>query len=569
MFEECMIDAELGLLINKYFKNSGYNVNAKILESGMINLCDFQCNDCFSLAKIYHQSPLFIAQKVVEEAKKDKNSLIKEITVATPGYINIKVSEKLIDKYIKKMSQQDCLGIEKSQNPKLYFLDYGGPNIAKPLHIGHLRSPIIGESIKRIIKFSGNNVICDVHFGDYGLQIGKIIYGLIKFNYDINNISVQTLKTIYQQVNEEIKQDENINVICADIIKSLQLGNKQYKKYWQSIKKVSVNDIKKLYKYIDVKFDLYEGESDTVSYIKILTALLNKKKILINSEGALVIDIKKADDKKELPPLMYQKSNGAYLYATTDMAAVLKRVNLYKPDQLIYIADIRQQLHFNQLFRAVSLAGIVNENKLEFHGFGTVNGADGKPFKTRAGDSPELEMLFEKVKESLKQNKESLKECTEKDLDIIVNSVIKFADLQNNREKDYIFDIEKFSKTDGKTGPYILYTFVRINKVVQKYSKKYTSKLNESKDTLERDIKLKLTALEKSFVKSFTERKPNYLASYVYDLCTLLNNFYEINRFSDKKNTEFIPSWLYTLKLSLKVIKTILDLLIIKIPKKM
>lgn len=569
-----MIEDDLSSALNGIYKKCGYdNIIAKVQESNMPNLCDFQSNDCFSLAKIYHQSPFEIAEKIASEAMKDFSlkSLIQEVYPAKPGYINIIVSEKILNKYIIKMASEEKFGLAKPAKPELYFLDYGGPNIAKPLHVGHLRSPIIGESIKRIIQYAGHKTISDIHYGDFGLQIGIIIYGLKERNIKKQDLTLDLMKEIYLDVNKRVKEDESLNKICADITKELQDGNEELVEYWKIIKQISGDDINRIYKFMDIEFNLYDGESDAYEYIDELTNLLNEKNLLNESNGAKIIEIGKETDKKELPPLIYQKSNGAYLYGTTDMATVLKRVKFYNPDHIIYLADLRQDLHFTQFFRAVSKAGIIDENKLEFLGFGTVNDPSGKPFKTREGSSPQLDNLFEKVKTLLKQNKETLNLADEQDLNIIVNSVIKFADLQNNREKDYIFDIEKFSRTEGRTGPYILYTYVRINTLLQKFEK-ISADFNidyESKDKIEKDIKLKLLAFEKRFIRSLDERKPNYLADYLYDLCTLLNTFYEINRFGDEENKKYLAYWVYILRLSLDVVKNVLDLLIIKVPKKM
>lgn len=569
-----MIEDDLSSMLNGIYQKCGYeNITAKVQESNMPNLCDFQSNDCFSLAKIYHQTPFEIAQKIANEAMKDTSLkyLIKEICPAKPGYLNIIVSENILNEYIIKMSDEEKFGLTKLQKPELYFLDYGGPNIAKPLHVGHLRSPIIGEAIKRIIRYAGHKTISDIHYGDFGLQIGIIIYGLKERNVRKENLTLDLMQEIYLDVNKRVKEDESLNEICAGITKELQDGNKEFVEYWKTIKQISSDDIKRIYEFMGIEFNLYDGESDAYEYIDELTALLNEKNLIKESNGAKIIEIGKETDKKELPPLIYQKSNGAYLYGTTDMATVLKRVKLFNPDHIIYLADSRQDLHFTQFFRAISKADIINENNLEFLGFGTINDPSGKPFKTREGSSPQLDNLFEEVKTLLKQNKETLSLASEQDLNIIVNSVIKFADLQNNREKDYIFDIEKFSRTEGRTGPYILYTFVRINKLLQKFED-INADFNidyESKDKTEKDIKLKLLAFERNFIRSFKERKPNYLADYLYDLCTLLNAFYEINRFSDEENKKHIAYWTYILKLALNIIKSILDLLIIKTPDKM
>ncbi|MBE5746216.1 MAG: arginine--tRNA ligase [Clostridiales bacterium] len=565
-----MIEKKLEEILNKVIKECFNEDFCTCVHSSNKN-CDYQCDDCFSLSKTLKNPPFKIAEIIVNKLKEDKSfsKIFKNVEFAHPGFINFILTDEFIDNCLEKMSESEKFGVESPLNPKVYFLDYGGPNIAKPLHVGHLRSPIIGESVKRIVNFSGNKTISDVHFGDYGLQIGEVIYGLKEKNISKENITLELLQEIYPDINARIKIDDNLNSKCAEITKELQEGNKEYHEYFEIIREISKNDILRLYDYLDIKFDLYEGESNSYEYIDELTELLNSKNLLIESQGAKVIDIRKEDDKKELPPLIYQKSNGAYLYGTTDMASVLERIKKFKPDNFIYFADIRQDLHFNQFFRAISKTGIINENQFEFYGFGTVNGLDGKPYKTREGNSPTLDSLFNQVKTLLLKNKEMDLEKPE-DIDKIVNSVIKFADLQNNYEKDYIFDIEKFSKTEGKTGPYLLYSYVRLNKVLNKFNESLEPKFNGvNKNEIEREIKLKLLSFPKIFNRSFVERKPHYLADYVYDLSTKLNAFYEQNRFSDSENEKYLPSWLKLIDISLKLEKTILKLLVIDTVQKM
>lgn len=522
---------------------------------------DFQCDDCFLLAKTLHKSPMIISETIVQ--KLSENNLAKqcfEQISCKNGFINFVLSEKFLNEQLSKISNDKKFGVENPKNSELFFFDYGGPNIAKPLHVGHLRSPIIGESVKRIVNFAGHKTLSDVHFGDFGLQIGEVIFGLKERNIKKEDITLEILNEIYPNINSRIKVDENLSITCAEITKQLQKGNEEYLEYFEIIKKISGDDIKRIYRYLDVNFDFYYGESDSYRYIPKLTEILNNRNLLVESDGAKIIDISKESDKKELPPLIFQKSNGAYLYGTTDMATVLQRVEDFNPNHIVYFADIRQDLHYTQFFRACDRAKIINENQLEFHGFGTVNGTDGKPYKTREGKSPSLDSLFCEVKQMLVKNKQMDLE-NESDLDEIVNSVIKFADLQNNYEKDYIFDLEKFSKLDGKTGPYVLYSYCRFNRILSKFETSHFGFKKSSKNNFERDIKLKILSFAPSFARAFSERKPSVIADYVFDLCLKLNLFYENNRLLNEDNKEFLDDWLSLIDLSLRILKQSLNLL--------
>lgn len=562
---ENVIKTEINNAIKQVF---GLDFLSNVHISNIENI-DYQCDDCFSLAKILHKAPNIIAEEIVSIFEKEEylKDIFEQISCKN-GFVNFVLSEKFIKNELDKISLDEKLGVEKPQKPELFFFDYGGPNIAKPLHVGHLRSPIIGESVKRIISFAGHKTISDVHFGDFGLQIGEVIFGLKEKNIKKEDITLELLNEIYPEINAKIKIDEALNKECAEITKQLQEGNKEYLEYFKIIREISSKDILRIYDYLDVHFDLLKGESDSYAYIDKLTKILNERHLLTESNGAKVIDIKKETDKKELPPLIFQKSNGAYLYGTTDMATVLERKENFDIDHILYFADIRQELHFTQFFRACEKAGLVKENQLEFYGFGTVNGVDGKPYKTREGKSPSLDSLFVEVKNMLKQNKEMDLE-KESDLDEIVNSVIKFADLQNNYEKDYIFDLEKFSKLEGKTGPYILYSYCRFNKVLNKFCSVKQELLSESKNDFERNVKIKLLNFAPTFQRAFVERKPSIIADYVFDLSLKLNNFYENNRLLDDNNKKYLSSWLSIINLSLKILKQCLNLLVINTIEKM
>lgn len=567
-----MINNELAQFVKEAFLQKGYDLNGteiRVTESNLPNLCDYQCNNAFEIAKKAHKNPFEIAFEISEILNENKK-IFSKAEAYKPGFINLTLSEEFLNKNLNNMFNKEKFGFEMPEKQKLFVVDYGGPNIAKPLHVGHLRSPVIGESLKRIIQYEGHKTISDIHFGDFGLQIGMVIFGLKERGLRPTDITLELLTELYPQINSRAKEDLELNKICADITKQLQDGNKEYREYWKVIRKISAEDILSLYKYLGISFDLYEGESNAYDYIDDLTKLLNEKNLIETSNGAKIIEIKEPTDSKEFPPLIYQKSNGAYLYGTTDMATVYERVKLFNPDHIIYIADLRQQLHFLQFFRAIAKTGIIKLEQLEFHGLGTVNDINGQPLKTRAGGTPKLKDLLKDVKEVLKANKEILEQAKEEDVDKIVNAVIKFADLQNNRERDYIMDLERFSKIDGKTGPYILYSYLRIKKLIETYEKLDIKEIKTSSyNGSERKLKLQLVKLEANFKKSFKERRPNYIADYIYELCCNLNSFYEQNRFNDMNNESKINSWLFEIKLSLKILKEMLHLLIIEIPSKM
>lgn len=555
--------------VQKAFMENGYDIDIRIIKSNREDLCDYQCDDVFKIAKQYHKNPIEVGENIVNIINNysDFNEYFTEVTFARPGFINMKVSDKLINNIINKMINSDKYNL-KQGDKQTYFLDYGGPNVAKPLHVGHLRTAIIGESIKRIINFVGHNTVCDVHLGDYGLQIGEVIYAILEDNLSVDDITLEYLDEAYPRMSKLCKEDKEILDKCAQITKNLQDGNLEYQKIWKKIKEVSVNDIRRMYDYLSVNFDLWEGESDGYKYIDSVTEILNQHNLLVDSEGAKVVEIKEDTDTKEMPPLIYQKSNGAYLYGTTDMAAIYERVKLYNPNYILYVTDLRQNLHFNQVFRACNKAGITDNVALEHLGYGTVNGTDGKPFKTRSGDTVKLNDLFEQVKEVFINTKESNKDMSNEDLDIIVNAIIKFADLQNNREKDYIFDIQKFSNVVGKTGPYILYTYLRMNKILEQENININSLNDTIYNKFDRDLRIKLLDLPHIINMAYKERMPHYIAEYVYDICVVNNIFYQNNHITTADD-DTKQQWLILIKFTNKLLKELLNLLVIDIPSKM
>ena len=558
-----MINNVLEKIVKESLENLNYDIDVNVIKSNRPELCDYQFDGCFKLASIYKKNPIEIGEEVTKDinSRVDFNEYFDNVEFVRPGFINMTLSNKLINNLLKGMNNNEKFNI-KQEKEELYFLDYGGANVAKPLHVGHMRTAIIGESIKRILNYMGHKTICDVHLGDYGLQIGEVIYGIKKDNLSIDDIDINYLDKIYPYMSKLCKEDEKIKEECALITKELQEGNAEYRKLWKKILEVSKEDIKKNYDYLGVNFDLWLGESDSYNDIKETEELLKSKNLLTLSDGALVVDVKDDSDKKEIPPLLFKKSNGAYLYASTDLATLLQRKRDYNPDHVLYVTDLRQALHFEQVFRVSNKAGIISKEKLEHLPYGTANGLDGKPFKTRNGDNPKLENLFNEAKEIFKSKKESNLDMSESDLDKIVNSIIKFADLQNNREKDYIFDINKFSEVVGKTGPYILYTYLRINKIIKSVDIVSDNIYNDS----DRNLRLKLLELEHSVKNAYINRMPNFIAEYLYDLCVCANAFYQNNHLSNLDDEQKKNDWMYVLNLTNKVIKEMLNLLVIEIP---
>lgn len=561
-----MITKILETILTEQTQKLGFQEPIRVIVSNRPELCDYQCDDCFRLSKIYHKSPIEIGTQIVNSLHdmKEFSHYFKDVTLATPGFINITLSNIFINEQLNRMIQKEKFGIKHPDKIDTYVLDYGGANIAKPLHVGHVRPAILGESMKRIINYMGHNTISDVHLGDYGLQIGQVIYGVLQDHKSVEDITLSYLEEVYPRMSGLCKENERIKAECAEITKKLQDGDEAYQLLFQKIKEISGKDCKRIYDYLGVSFDLWNGESDAYPYIDKTTEVL--KDMIKDSEGAKIIEVSEPTDAKELPPLIYQKSNGAYLYATTDLATIYERMEKYHPDYILYVADNRQALHFEQVFRACKKSGLTEGTKLEFLGFGTINGTDGKPFKTRSGTSPKLDDLFTQIKCIFLEKKEDNKDMQEEDIDKIVNSILKFADLQNNRERDYIFDICKFASVVGKTGPYVLYTYLRIQKVLEgnMLEKQLGVQIYNEDD---RKLRLKLLELEEALCGAFEERLPNILTEYIYTLALLANTFYQNNHIQGLTDEVKKADWLLLFDLTRKVLKEMLHLITIDIPK--
>ena len=565
-----MIDMKiLDEILVKCLDSLGYSLDeVKVIKSNRPDLADYQFDGCFKLAKVLHKSPMEIGNIIVDKFKEINDLSILDKILCVGGFINFTLSDSYINSLINEMISDSKFNITMPVKEKI-VIDYGGANVAKPLHVGHLRPAIVGESIKRILKYMNQDVISDVHLGDYGLQIGQVIYGLKKENVLVDDITISILDMIYPKMSSLCKSNEEIKNECANITKELQDGNEEYQQYFKKILEISKEDIKSNYDYLDVSFDLWYGESDAYKYIPSLTDLLNKQNLLMLSDGALVVDVASENDKTDIPPFIYQKSNKAYLYGTTDLATILQRKKDFNPNKILYVADARQALHFTQVFRVSKMIDELKDIDLEFLGLGTINGSDGKPYKTREGNTPKLKELFKDCKEIFKNKREDNINIKENDLDILANSIIKFADLQNNREKEYIFDIQKFSDVIGKTGPYILYTYLRANKILIN-NRGSIDKLSENiYNNQDRELRMKLLELDSIMNYTFLSRLPSILANYLYELCVLLNTFYEKNHINNLEDENKKEDWILLLSLTTKIIKTLLDLLVIKIPSKM
>ena len=553
-------------VFDKVFKELGYENDTRIVKSNMD--ADYQCDDLFKLAKVYHKAPMVIGSEVVEKINSLDNfsNYFKEVTFSNPGFINIKVSDYYICNSLRNLINKDFLGSTKEN--ETIVLDYGGPNVAKPLHVGHLRTAIIGQAINNILKFKGNKVIADVHLGDIGTQMGQVIYGILRDYSDTSlddiNITMDYLNKIYPEMSGLCKEDEEIKKKCLEITKKLQEGDSNYKILWKKIYDVSVTDIKRIYDYLDVKFDLWYGESDSHKEFSEMIPYLEKQGVIEEDDGARVIFVNEDDDKITVPPCIIQKSDGAYLYATSDLGTIWQRKRDFNPDRMIYVTDARQKLHFTQVFRAAKKSHIY-DGFLEHYGYGTVNGEDNKPFKTRDGGTLKLEELIKMVREEFISMRDDNKNMDNDDLDKIVNAIIKFADLQNDLEHSYIFDTKKFSEVNGKTGPYILYTYLRINKIINKNSSELSDSIYSDTD---RALRLKLLEVSEVINVAARERKPHHIATYLYDLAVLANNFYQNNRLSGLEGKQK-DDFEIVLGFNNYIIKTLLGLLGIKIPKVM
>lgn len=578
-------------VIKEAFAASGYDEKfARVNVSNRPDLCEYQCNGAMAAAKTYKKAPIMIANDVVEKLK--EQAIFSMAEAVNPGFINLKLAPAFLASYLNDMQADENLSIEKTKNPKTIIIDYGGPNVAKPLHVGHLRSAIIGESIKRMGRFLGHKVIGDVHLGDWGLQMGLIITELRKRSpelvyFDENYegeypkeapFTVSELEEIYPAASGKSKEDEAYKNEALEATLQLQQGRRGYRALWNHIMNVSVEDLKKNYSKLHVDFDLWMGESDADPYIPAMVNYLKENGYAYVDQGALVVDVKEETDTKEIPPCMILKSDGASLYNTTDLATIVQRVEDYQPDEIIYVVDKRQELHFVQVFRCAKKAKMVGENtELSFVGFGTMNGKDGKPFKTREGGVMRLERLIGEINDEMYkkivENRSVKDENAEKTAQMVGLSAIKYGDLSNQASKDYIFDVERFTSFEGNTGPYILYTIVRIKSILERYKNEggnpQDGKILEAFNESEKNLMLELGKFNSVIEPAFQEKAPHKICSYIYDLANAFNSFYHETKILSEENQVQKQSWIRLLVLCRDVLETCIDLLGFEAPERM
>ena len=577
--------------VAKAFAAAGYDEKyARVSISNRPDLCEYQCNGAMAAAKEYHKAPIMIANGVVEQLT--GSEVFGEVQAVNPGFINMKINDAFLSSYLNGMEADERLGFEKAEHPKTIVIDYGGPNVAKTLHVGHLRSAIIGESVKRIARFAGHHVIGDVHLGDWGLQMGLIITELherkpelcyFDENYDgaypeEAPFTIAELEEIYPTASKRSKEDEPYKEAAMQATYELQHGRKGYQALLQHILNVSVTDLKRNYANLNVSFDLWKGESDAQPYIPDMVQKMKDDGFAYVSDNALVVDVKEDTDTKEVPPCMLLKSDGASLYTTTDLATIVERMKLYNPDEIIYVVDKRQEMHFIQVFRCARKCGLVtDETGLKFLGFGTMNGKDGKPFKTRDGGVMRLEYLLKDINEEMLKKIEASRPMDEEEAEkiskIVGLSAVKYGDLSNQASKDYIFDVDRFTSSEGNTGPYILYTIVRIKSILRKYEEmggtagdgQITASANES----EKALQLELTKFNSVMETAYEESAPHKICAYIYDLANAFNKFYHETKILGSEDEAAKKSWIALLLLTRKVLETCIDLLGFEAPEKM
>ncbi len=573
------------------FEKAGYDRSyAKVTLSNRPDLCEYQCNGAMAAVKAYKKAPIMIANDVV--AHLQENEYMNEVVAVNPGFINIKLGEAFVASYVNEMRASETLGVEMPEIPETILLDYGGANVAKPLHVGHLRTAIIGESLKRLARFMGHNVTSDVHLGDWGLQMGLIIVELqerkpelpyfdeaFEGEYpDEAPFTIGELEEIYPTASGKSKTDVEFKEKAMEATFKLQNGHRGFTAIWNHIIKVSVADLKKNYGTLDVSFDLWNGESDAQPYIAGLVDLLKEKGLARLDQGALVVDVMEETDTKEIPPCMILKSDGASLYGTTDLATLVEREEIYKPNKVVYIVDKRQELHFVQVFRVAKKAGIIPEaTELTFLGFGTMNGKDGKPFKTRDGGVMRLEHfigdickgMFDKIQENRTMDEEEGKNIAQ----MVGLAAIKYGDLSNQAAKDYVFDVERFTSFEGNTGPYILYSIVRIKSILNKYMGSGDSvkvgAILPAKSQSEKALMLEIAKFNHVMDNAFAELAPHKICAYIYDLSNAFNHFYHDTKILTEEDVERKASYISLLEATKTVLEQSISILGFEAPERM
>ena len=584
--------------VTKAFVANGYDEKyGKVTLSNRPDLCEYQCNGAMAAAKEYKCAPFMISDKIAEALL--GNSMFESAESVKPGFINLKLNGEYLAQYVSEMkADEGRFGCEKTENPKTIIVDYGGPNVAKPLHVGHLRSAIIGESVKRIGKFMGHKVIGDVHLGDWGLQMGLIIVELkeskpelVYFDESYTGeypteapFTISELEEIYPTASGKSKVDEKFKAAALQATHELQQGRRGYQALLSHILNVSVTDLKRNYRNLNVNFELWKGESDAQPYIPDMVQMMKDKGYAYMSEGALVVDVAEETDTKEIPPCIILKSDGASLYSTTDLATIVMRVKDYNPDSIIYLTDQRQSMHFVQVFRCARKTGLVDEHvQLKHIGFGTMNGKDGKPFKTRDGGVMRLEYLldeingemFKKIKENQKEkeNLDITDEEVEQTAKTVALAAVKYGDLSNQASKDYVFDIERFTSFEGNTGPYILYTIVRIKSILKKYEASGKSlpqgDILGAHSASEKNLMLVLARFNAMMENAFEETAPHKICAYIYDLSNAFNSFYHETKILSEEDEAIQMSYIGLLMLTKGILETCIDVLGFSAPDRM
>lgn len=573
------------------FEKAGYEQKyAKVTLSNRPDLCQYQCNGALAAAKQYHKAPIQIANAVVE--KLADSSTFKEIVAQMPGFINMTVSDAFLADFVNHMNEDELFGCDKADKPETIVIDYGGANVAKPLHVGHLRSAVIGESIKRTARYLGHKVVGDVHLGDWGLQIGLIITELkhrqpelvyFEENYDGEYpteppFTMSDLEEIYPYASGYSKEHEDYKEEAQTATAELQAGRRGYLALWQHIINVSVADLRKIYTRLNVEFDLWKKESDAQPYIPQMVQDMKNGGYAHIDQGALVVDVQEESDTKEIPPCMILKSNGATLYNTTDLATIVERRKLFDPSRIIYVVDKRQSLYFEQVFRCARKTQIIGDDvDLIFVGFGTMNGKDGKPFKTRDGGVLRLEQLLSDVESEVREK------MADRDMDEdVLNdaaakiglAAIKYGDLSNQASKDYVFDVDRFTSFEGNTGPYILYTIVRTKSLNAKIEAQGINvdgdaRILPAQNKTVTDVMLALSKWSDTVSAAYQEQAPHKICQFVYELCDAYNKFYHENKILANEDVQERQSWIVLSRLVGSVLEQAIDLLGLEAPDRM
>lgn len=586
------------------FAGCGYEESyAKVVLSNRPDLCEYQCNGAMAAAKAYKKKPIDIASDVVAKLKEQCSVraaagetpvfLDEDVNAVMPGFINLRVNSLYLAEYMEGMTQAPKLGLDEIGHGETIIVDYGGANVAKPLHVGHLRSAVIGESIRRMGNFLGYHMVGDVHLGDWGLQMGLIIEELrdrkpelVYFDESYTGeypteppFTISELEDIYPTASKKAKEDECFKERAQTATFKLQNGYAPFTAIWKHIMNVSLADLKRNYGNLDVHFDLWKGESDAEPYIPWLIQDLQDKGLAYESQGALVVDIAEPTDSKELPPCIVRKSDGAALYATSDLGTILEREKDFAPVKYIYITDKRQELHFTQVFRVAKKAGYVKPETPMIHiGFGTMNGRDGKPFKTRDGSVMRLEHLIADIDEAvyarIMENRTVSEDEARETAKVVGLAALKYGDLSNQAAKDYVFDLERFISFEGNTGPYILYTIVRIKSILGKYLDQKQEEAEASavlapSGSGEKALMLELAKYNEVMENAFAETAPHKICQYIFDLSNAFNSFYHDTRILAEEDKARQASWIRLITLVKDVLTTCIQVLGFEAPERM